>query len=160
MPGHRMASEGGGYAVFSGGKDLQPNTGTTDFAADKVIGILMIIFSICGAFVGLAALGIGGLATAVGASGGGGDAIAGGGMVMVVGILVLAISVARIYAGFKIFGAKRIGFMIGMITSLIAVVLALVSFSTQSIISIVISLALAYYCWGRMNGKIGPALAD
>ena len=147
----------------TGGKDLQPNVGSTDFAADKVIGILMIIFSICGAVAGLAVLGIGGAAAAIGGSAGGADggsAVAAGGMAMIVGILILAISVARIFAGFKIFGAKRIGFMIGMITSIILIVLNLVQFSVGSIVGIAISVALAGYCWGRMNGKIGPALAD
>lgn len=145
----------------NGGKDLQPNSGSGDFVADKVIGILMIVFSICGALAGLAVLGIGGLAAGVGAtSQSGGQAVAAGGMAMVIGILILAISVARIYAGIMMLKAARIGFMIGMITSLIAIALSLFSFSPQSIVSIVISGALAYYCWGRMNGKIGPALAD
>lgn len=142
---------------------MQPNTGSTDFVADKVIGILMIIFSICGAVAGLAVLGIGGAAAAIGGSAGGADggsAVAAGGMAMIIGVLILAISVARIYAGFKIFGAKRIGFMIGMITSVILILLNLVQFNVGSIVGIAISVALAGYCWGRMNGKIGPALAD
>lgn len=147
----------------SGGEDLQPNTGSTDFVADKVIGILMIIFSICGAVAGLAVLGIGGAAAAIGGSAGGADGgqvVAAGGMAMIIGILILAISVARIYAGFKIFAAKRIGFMIGLITSLVLVVLNLVNFSVGAMFSILISLFLGFYCWGRMNSKIGPPLAD
>lgn len=123
----------------------------------------MIIFSICGAVAGLAVLGIGGAAAAIGGSAGGrdgGQAVAAGGLAMILGILILAISIARIYAGFKIFAARRIGFLIGLVTSLILVVLNLVNFNVGSMLGILISLFLGYYCWGRMNGKIGPALAD
>lgn len=138
------------------------------YPTDKVIGILVIVFSVCAAIGGLlivlggGILGAAGVAGATQAREAGGAAVAAGagGMLVVIGLLTALISAVRIYGGIKMMQSIRSGFMIVMILSLIGVVLSLLSFNAASIVQLAINGALAYYCWARMNGKIGPPLLD
>lgn len=136
---------------------------------DKVIGILVMVFNICcGVTGGLALMGLGaalgmagaGAATAGGAEGAEGAAVAaaGGGMAAIIGGVIVALSLAGAAIGYGIMQSLRWGFSIGMIVFGLNAALNLFSVVTgnfTALVGLAISGLLTYYCWGRLNGKIG-----
>jgi len=103
-----------------------------------------------------------GMAGASGAAAGGtGDAAAvagAGGIVAVIGVIILILSIAAAACGFGIMNSKRWGFSVGMFLFAANTLLNIASVfmgSVQSIIGAAISGLLTYYCWARLNGKIG-----
>jgi hypothetical protein len=152
---------------------LQPNTGSGDFVADKVMAIVVMIGALCGGCGGLALAGLGGLVGGLGAAGAAGSAgqtgaaeaatvAAAGGITMVLGILFLILAVVAFIGAIGMLKTQRKGFNLTMISMALLTVLGIILMVTgggaaQSIVGIVIDLAIAGYCWGRLNGKIGPA---
>lgn len=138
--------------------------------ADKPLGIIiMVLNAVCGvglgllAMVGGAALGAMGGAAAAGSGASAGEAAAGagaaaaaGGLVAILGVVSIILGIAGIAMGFGIMKSLRWGFTVGMIVSALNFIVNIFQLP-QGIIGMAISGAIAYFCWGRLNGKIGPA---
>lgn len=147
---------------------MQPNT-SSDFVADKVMAILVLIGAVCGGCAGIGMLGFGGLAGAVGVAGasggaeGSGQVATAGGLVMLLGILYLGLAVVAFIGAIGMLKSQRKGFNITMIVMGALAIVGVITMvaaggGPQSIIGIAIDLLIAGYCWGRLNGKIGPAI--
>jgi len=159
-------------ADVNGGKDLQPNSGSGDFVADKVMAILVFIGAACGFCGGLLLFGIGGFAGAAGASGaasGGGAeaaAVAGfGAMGMLFGVGYIALAIAAIVGAIGMLKSTRKGLNLVMIVMGILAVLSIAGIvlfksGAQGMVGTAIDLGLAGYCWARLNGKLGPAVTE
>lgn len=133
-----------------------------------------MIGGICGGCAGLGLVGLMGFVGAAGVAGAAGSAgqpgsteaaqvAAVGGIGMLIGVLYLALGIAAFVGSIGMLKTQRKGFTITMIVMALLGVLSIVSMVTlqggvQSIVGLVIDLGLAFYCWGRLNGKIGPAL--
>jgi hypothetical protein len=152
-------------------ENLQPNTSSSgDFVADKVMAILVFIGAACGLCGGLMLAGFSGFVGAIGAagaaSGGGTDAgaVAGfGALGVVFGIAYIILAIVAVMGAIGMLQTKRKGFtqvmmVMGILALLTLVGLVMWHTGVGGIIGLVIDLALAGYCWGRLNGKIGPAI--
>ncbi len=117
--------------------------------ADLPIGIVIIVFSGLAILGSIALIGLGG---AVGVAGAGTTATAVGGSVALIGMILLAVSVINIIGAVGIIKGARWGFMITGIMSAISVVLDIFHLN---ILGILISGAVAVYCFLRLSGQLG-----
>lgn len=134
-----------------------------DFVADKVIGILIMVLSVCGVIGGvmvMAGMGMLAAATSQAAQQGGQDAAgaaAAAGMFgmtgAILGFAIIAMCVVSIAVGFGIMKSAKWGFVLGSIWNGIGTVLNLVSFN---VLGLLISGAILTYCILRMSGNVGP----
>ncbi len=127
-----------------------------EFLADKVIGIILMVFSalgvLCGIFIaaGMSLVGLG-----AATEGGEGAAAAGAlaGIGAVAGFVVIIWSVVGIVIGYGIMKSLRWGFLVGAILSGISVVFSLVGLN---VLGFIINGALCAYCILRLVGRLGP----
>ncbi len=134
--------------------------------ADKVIGIIIMILSGCGAACGIAltaGLGLGGLAlSGAAASEGGADAaqaataagffgLAGAAL----GMMVFGMMIVSFFVGFGIFKSARWGFIVGSAWYGLITALNVVQFELRGGLGLLISGCLCVYCVLRLTGNIG-----
>lgn len=131
-----------------------------------------MIGSLCGGCFGLGVAGLGGLLGGLGLAGvaaGGGnaganEAAAVGGLTLALGIAYVAIGIVSFIGAILMLMGRRKGFSLTMIAMLaltvLSVVLAVTGGGGSMFAGFIIDGALAYYCWGRLNGKIGPPVSE
>ena len=135
-----------------------------EYANDKIVGIIIMILSLCGVVIGGLAVVGGGFIAAGGAAaantannGAAVPTAAAGGMVAIVGIVLLVLSFMSIAIGWGIMKSLRWGFLVGSIVYGINMVLNLMSLNqSRGILGLLIGAALFAYCVMRLTGKLGP----
>lgn len=154
QPGNEQGPQGSYFRP-----DLEP--GMTPGKHDKTVGIIIMVLSALGLCCGIAgAVGVGALsalgASAAAASGSRSDAAALGAVGAMAGVTLvfsIILSAASAYVGYLIMNSKPTGFKIGFILGIIGAVYNLLNFPV-GLLGVIFNGALAYYCWGRQNGKI------
>ena len=148
----------------SGGSPINPN--------DKAWGIGIILTSILGVCCGLGLAGLGGAVGALGAgaitrgatpgSSPSDDLAAGAGFGLVAGIMafigiaIFVCSAIQVAGGIGVMKSQRWGFTLTLVLSAISILLNLGhALQGTGVIGILISGAIAYYCWARLAGKMG-----
>jgi hypothetical protein len=134
------------------------------YANDKVIGIIIMVLSLC--FVGLGSMMMlgGGVLAASGAAASADPAIqkassdaaaAGvtGAVLMVASVIMIATGFLGVAIGYGIMKSLRWGFIMGTVVYGLNL---LGTFQSRNMISLVIGAALFAYCLMRLLGKIGP----
>lgn len=127
-----------------------------EFAADKVIGIILMILNTCGVLGGLMLLlGAGALGPTIEVEG---KAISTAGLGLLGGI-VLVMSALGIVVGYGIMKSLKWGFIGGAVVfaiNTISNVVQLRDAGAQGMIGLVIAAAGAVYCILRLTGGLGP----
>lgn len=137
-----------------------------DFIADKVIGIIMIIFATCGLFAGIMIMAGGGMLGSLIASEAAkqpnvsaSDAQAAAGLFGLgfafLGGLILVASIVSIINGIGIYKGAKWGFILGIVLNGINVLLNM-SAGPVGFFSAAINIALLIYCVLRLTGNLGP----
>lgn len=135
------------------------------YPKDKTWGIVIIVLSalgLCGSLMvgaGGAVLGAAGATGAVNATADGRAAAAGvgaaGGLLAILGFVLAAFCVAQLVGGIGIMKSARWGFLITGGFAALNILLSLFRLPT-SILGILISGVILYYCYSRISGKEGP----
>lgn len=130
--------------------------GSGEYAADKVIGIILMILNGCGVIGGmLILLGAGALGPTVEVEG---KTIATAGLGLLGG-LVLLMSAVGIILGYGIMKSAKWGFIGGTVVfalNTISNVVQLREAGGQGVVSLAIAAAGAVYCILRLTGSLGP----
>ena len=143
--------------------------GGQQYQTDKVLGIIIMVLSACGAIGGIMGLAGGGLLAAAGAGAAGqagnaqGAAVAaaGGGILMLLSVFLIIQSVLGFAIGYGIMKSLRWGFLIGTIVYGIGLLIQIVGVTksgAQGLIGLVIGALLFGYCFMRLTGRTGPPL--
>ncbi|HTQ10551.1 MAG TPA: hypothetical protein VMI31_10805 [Fimbriimonadaceae bacterium] len=133
------------------------------FVADLVLGILLIIGSICGGFLALGMTVLGGVTTAIGgaaASQPGGLQTAGVGTgVMVVGILILLACIGQLVGAIWMLQSLEKGLRMVMVIGIAGLVLNIVlgvMLGHFNFVGAGVGLLYPIYCGLRLSGNLGP----
>jgi hypothetical protein len=141
-------------------------TNSSNNVGDKVIGIIVILLSVCGVLFGAAVMaGLGIIAAAIGSSGasapaGSADAAAAGaaaglfGMAgAVLGGVVIVMSLVSVVIGFGISKSAKWGFWLGALWYGLWSIVNVLGFN---LVGLVVSGLLLTYCILRLTGNVGP----
>lgn len=137
------------------------------YQTDKILGIIIMVLSVCCTVAGgaamagmsmLAGMGAAGAASEGGAGSGEAAATAAavGGVAAFIGIILLVTGLLGVATGYGIMKSLKWGFILGAVVYGLNTVANIASFN---IIGLVISGALLAYCVMRLTGKLGPPLA-
>ncbi|HVL38657.1 MAG TPA: hypothetical protein VM328_04620 [Fimbriimonadaceae bacterium] len=124
------------------------------YDTDKIVGIVLIVLSLCGAMCGSLMLGVGALIG--GASAGFLPVAAAGGIAAVVGGVILATSLLNIGAGIGIIKSQRWGFLLACVLTGISILAVLIDLSGMSFLALAANAGIFVYCFMRLTGRLGP----
>lgn len=146
----------------------RPNMGVPGgkYQMDLVIGIIIIILSLCfTAIGGLGMVGGGMIAAGAAPARANGPQItqAAGGVIMVISGLLALFSLIAVAAGIGIIGSKRWGLVTGAVVYGLLAALQLYSIATNpsgaplGVVFLLVEVGFLVYCVMRLTGKTGPA---